>query len=391
MVHTSPAIGRAARARPASPPVTEPFRKKHPVVLSLLLHPKKLANTLWLMREASRRGVEMEDLPDEVLAPRLLKKFDATPWGLVPDDQVTREPLADPELDRAVAEATEGRWEAGAELLASTRGRWARRDEVVRALAGCAAANQAFLRRWQEKDGSNPDLASLRAIALVHLAWQARGSRRAAETSAEQMAGFHRFLLQADEAVDVAAALAPEDPTPWMTRVMLARGLSYDHERFREAWAELVARDPHHRGGHVQALQYWCAKWHGSHELMMGFAEEAMRAHPSLAVLPMLATEELPDREDGDDDAPWQTPVVREALEVLLPRLAGEGNAPRAVRTDRGYAIFALTANGRHAEAVEQFRVLGAQADADPWASREHGLMAFLQQRAEACERAGRP
>ncbi|GAA2668131.1 MULTISPECIES: DUF4034 domain-containing protein [Actinosynnema] len=361
------------------------------MVLSLLLHPKKFVNTLRLMREASKRGVEMEDLPDEVLAPLLLKKFDATRWGLVPNDQVTRKPPADPELDRAVAEANEGRWEAGAELLASTRGDWARRDEVMRALARCVEVNQAFLRRWQEKDGSNPDLASLRSIALVHLAWQARGSRRAAQTSDEQAAGFHRFLAQADEAVDVAAGLLPDDPTPWMARVMVARGLGYDHDQFREAWGELVARDPHHRGGHVQALQYWCAKWHGSDELMMAFAEEAMRSHPSLAVLPMLATEELPDREDGDDDAPWQTPVVREALEVLLPRLAAEGNAPRAVRTDRGYAIFALTANGRHAEAVEQFRILGAQADADPWASRSNGLLAFLQQRADACRRAGKP
>lgn len=290
MVHTSPAIGRATRARRASPPVTEPFRKKHHVVLSLLLHPKKFVRTLRLMREASKRGVEMEDLPDEVLAPLLLKKFDATRWGLVPDDQVTSKPLVDPELALAVAEANEGRWEAGAELLASTRGHWARRDEVMRALAGCVEVNQAFLRRWQEKDGSNPDLASLRSIALVHLAWRARGSRRANETSDEQAAGFHRYLLEADEAVDVAAGLLPEDPTPWMARVMIARGLGYDHDRFREAWGELVARDPHHRGGHVQALQYWCAKWRGSHELMMAFAEEAMRSHPSLAALPMMAT-----------------------------------------------------------------------------------------------------
>ena len=53
--------------------------------------------------------------------------------------------------------------------------------------------------------------------------------------------------------------MLPDDPTPWNTLLTLARGLRRDHDEFRAMWTELIARDPLHHNGHLQALQYWCA------------------------------------------------------------------------------------------------------------------------------------
>ncbi|WP_328447613.1 hypothetical protein [Amycolatopsis sp. NBC_00438] len=47
----------------------------------------------------------------------------------------------------------------------------------------------------------------------------------------------------------------------------------------------------------------------------------------------------------------WRSRYVRDALDLALPRLDGEG-----AREDRGYAIYALHRDGRHDEAVAQFR-----------------------------------
>lgn len=358
------------------------------MVLSLLKQPGKLLAVISLMREAKRRGVEVEDLPDEWVAARLTGRVDVTRWGLVPDVEVVVRGPADPELDAATDAAAEGRWEPAARLLSSTRGNWERREEVVRALADCAVRNGGFLQEWHEDDPGDGDLAVLHAQSLVHLAWEARGTARAAQTSRDRFEGFHRVLSRAQVAAHRAADALPEDPTPWTTLVTTARGLSYDHDRFGRVWEELVARAPHHRPAHVQALQYWCRKWSGSHELMCDFATRAVDASPTLAALPLIAALEGVE----DDPKVWRSPMVRDALAVLLPRLAGEGAATKAQRSDRGLAIAALMVGKRHDEAVDQFRVLGPHADGEPWQNYfPNPRLGFLQARIEACKGARKP
>lgn len=358
------------------------------MVLSLLKQPGKLLAVISLMREAKRRGVEFEDLPDEVVAARLTGRVDVTRWGLVPDAEVVARGPVDAELDTATAAADEGRWEPAARLLSSTWGNWDRREEVVRALAECAVRNGGFLQEWHEVDPGHGDLAVLYAQSLVYLAWEARGTARAAQTSRAQFEGFHRVLSRAQVAAHQAADALPEDPTPWTSLAMTARGLSYDHDRFGRVWDELVARAPHHRSGHVQALQYWCRKWSGSHELMCDFAVRAMNTSPALAALPLMAALEGV----GDDPKVWRSPMVRDALDVLLPRLAGEGAATKALRSDRGLAIAALLVTKRYDEALDQFRVLGPHADGEPWQNYfSNPRLGFLQGRIEACKGARKP
>jgi hypothetical protein len=358
------------------------------VVLSLLKQPGKLLAVISLMREAKRRGVEFEDLPDEVVAARLTGRVDVTRWGLVPDAEVVVRGPVDTGLDAACAAATEGSWEPAAQLLSSTWGNWERREEVVRALADLAVGNGSFLQEWHDADPANGDLAVLYAQSLVRLAWEARGTARAATSALDSTRWNPSNWAWLVCAARRAAEALPGDPTPWTTLVTAARGLSYDHDRFARVWDELVARAPHHRPGHVQALQYWCRKWSGSHELMCDFATRAANASPALAALPLVAALEG----GGDDPKVWRSPMVRDALDVLLPRLAGEGAATKAQRSDRGLAIAALLVAKRYDEAVDQFRVLGPHADAEPWQNYfPNSRLGFLQGRIEACKGAREP
>ncbi|MFD7654308.1 DUF4034 domain-containing protein [Actinosynnema sp. NPDC059797] len=355
------------------------------MVLSLLRDPLKTIAVISLMREAKRRGVEFEDLPDEVVAARLTGRVDVTRWGLVPDAEVVARGPVDVELDAACEAAAEGRWEPAAQLMSATRGHWERRDDVVRALADLGIRHDTFLRRWHEADPTDGDLLVVHSLTLVYRGWQVRGTARAAQTTQAQFEGFHRMLARAAAVARRAAEELPEDPTPWMVTAMLARGLSFDHDDFNRVWDELVARDPHHRSGHAQALQYWCRKWRGSHELMCDFATRAAASSPSLAALPLQAALEGVE----DDREVWRSPMVHDALEALLPRLAGEGAATRSLRSDRGLAIAALMIHKRFGEAIDQFRVLGPHADAEPWRSYfDNPRLGFLQGRIEACKRA---
>jgi hypothetical protein len=63
----------------------------------------------------------------------------------------------------------------------------------------------------------------------------------------------------------------------------------------------------------------------------------------------------------------WRSRFVRDALDAALPWLDGEGTQHPATREDRAYAICALHHNGRHDEAVDQFRKLGGHADGYVW------------------------
>ncbi|MEV6596695.1 hypothetical protein AB0M36_07485 [Actinoplanes sp. NPDC051346] len=348
--------------------------------MSLFNKPREYLNILKLMREASRRGIEIDDMPIEVVAAALRpKKADPARHGLAPDDELTTEATTrgtpDNDLERATAAASTGQWEPAALLIASTWLDWERRTSVVGHFAELAADDDAWLAAWRKARPHDGDLAVVHAESLLLLAWQIRGSAYATSTSQDQFEGFHRVLTEAEQAAWQATRVLPDDPTPWNTLMMVACGMSYDHDAFGRLWTELVRRAPHHLGAHARALQYWCQKWHGSHELMIDFATRAAASSPDLIHLPLHAAMELENADAPD----WSSPMVQRSIDALLPR-------PDLKHRDRSWLAYALTKSKRYDEAVEQFRHLGTDASGSPWDSwGDTAKMIFAEIRAEAC------
>ncbi|HUQ55365.1 DUF4034 domain-containing protein [Lentzea sp.] len=346
------------------------------MVLSLLFKPKALVAVVRLMREAKRLGVEIDELPPEVVAAHVLPRTHPERYGLVPDAEVTTAPpIEDLALAAVKDDVRAGNWENAADLVASTSGDWDRRQRVVQALADLAAKNDAWMSAWHATRPGDPHWVVVHAMSLVALAWDIRGSAPSSQTTRPQFEGFHRVLAEAREVTAVAAAVLPDDPTPWNTQLALARGLQVSHDEFREIWDELVARDPLHHNGHQQALQYWCRKWHGSDEMALEFAVAAAARSPKFLALPLRAA-----YESGSPQM-WRVPSVVGAVDSLLARLEDEGSGTSSVRDDRGYAAFGLIQLGRFEEAVGQFRALGALADAGPWDCFEEPRITFLSLR----------
>ncbi|WP_285500291.1 DUF4034 domain-containing protein [Actinokineospora sp. NBRC 105648] len=332
-----------------------------------------------MRQEARRLGVAPAALPSDVVAALMLPQLDMAKWGLVPNSEVSAERYVDPSLQVVVTAAREGNWEPAAGRLEETWGDWEARVLVVRALAEVAVQDDTWLRAWQAARPDDPGHAVVQAQTLVIVAWQVRGAQRAVNTTGEQFAGFHRVLVEARSAALTAAAEAPEDPTPWSIHVNLARGLSYHHEDFAAVWDQLIARDPLHHVGHLHALQYWCAKWAGSHDLMTDFATRVAATSPRLAVLPLIAAFE-------HDDELWSSPSVLTALDVVQARLASEDSNTILTRNERGWVIHTLLPNKRFDEAVVQFRALGPHADGEPWSMHEKPRLWFLKSRVDACK-----
>jgi hypothetical protein len=113
---------------------------------------------------------------------------------------------------------------------------------------------------------------------------------------------------------------------------------------------------------------------------------------PSLTPLPLRAAFEMA----MEGNPIWRSRYVREALDAALPWLDDEGAEHPATRDDRAYAIYALHHNGRHDEAVAQFRKLGGHADGYVWhfttdvKRSADPVKQFASLRAQACRKAGR-
>ncbi|RJQ82353.1 DUF4034 domain-containing protein [Pseudonocardiaceae bacterium YIM PH 21723] len=335
-------------------------------------------------REAKRRGMGLMEFMDSVSSKELaelLDPVDPVRWGLVPDDQVTLEsPFRDQDLETATAAAHAGDWRPVADLLHRAGQDWDRRAGYVAVFGRIAAGDDAFLRDWRSARPQDPGAAMIYAESLVQLAWQIRGGRTAGETSDEQFEGFHRVIQQVEPAALAASQLAPHDPTPWFTLITAARGLGYEHDRFRALWQELIQRAPAHRRAHESALQYWCRKWYGSDEEMFAFAEAAASAHPQLHHLRLQAAVES----QAEDKVIWRVAGRAQWLDTERELLAGPDGARPDAPVRRSYLAYCLMAAKRWPEALEQLRLIGPYAGG-VWARFGDPVEAFLHHRKATC------
>lgn len=355
-----------------------------------ILSPKGIKLMRVYRQEAKRRGIGFLELLNTAtqeeqreLAMRAFSGHDVTRWGLPPWTELVGETTSGvPAIEAAVEAAKNGEWELPAQVLAESYGDWDLRARTVMSLAKVAADDDGWLTAWREARPADRDVAVVDGEALMILAWQLRGSARAKNTTAEQFGGFHRVLPRAAEVAEQATQAVPDDPTPWFSLVTIGRGLSYNHAKFGRIWQGVVDRAPLHRAAHASALQYWCAKWSGSHERMFAFAEEAIEKSPSLSVLMVQAAYEF------DDKKAWRQSNVQDGLEVLLTWLAGEGANSLHVRDDLGWAVLALVQSGRAAEALPLFQKLGTYAGGAPWHYWEEPVLVFDQFRAKVVKAA---
>jgi tetratricopeptide (TPR) repeat protein len=322
--------------------------------------------------------------------------IDPAKYGLVPAAQLdSRFAGPDPEADAVAQAALAGDWRRAAAYLAGAGRDWDLRWYRLGILTHAAAEDDAWLKAWRTEYPGDPAAALVHADALVVLAGKVRGAKLAKHTTAEQFEGFHRLLAEALPACQEAARMAPDDPCPWIAQLTIARGLSWSNDDFRALWAEVGARDPHHFGAHMSALQYWCAKWSGSHELMYAFAEQAAASAPQGSLLSVLRLEALMEHASREPKAPvYNQPFVQAAVDATLDAVDRAPAGHHRLPTVRHLLADTLFQTKRYAEAVEQFRAVGGYVGSPPWSYSANPVKEFVFARTNtfvAWEKAGCP
>ncbi|MEU9109850.1 hypothetical protein AB0D54_37085 [Streptomyces xanthophaeus] len=316
--------------------------------------------------------------------------------GLLPQSgQNTGRAAPNPELESAAAAAARGNWEPAARMMAETRERrdWARRSSCAATFGSHKAAlPDSWLHAWEAAVGpDDPDVALVRAKAMVNLAWHQRGGGWAKHTSPEQFAGFHATLVRVPQENARAAELNPDDPTPYINEIWAALGLGYSEESMDRIWKEITARDPHHYGAHYAALQYWCAKWRGSEERATAFAEKAAAEAPLgslLTALPLIAWYEHRDRNASSAD--FRSPHLVSLVDAALADVAAAPSSNRNSAEVRHLLAYFLTRQKRYDEALAQFRLVDGYVDALPWRYRTDSAEFYCHWRERAARGARR-
>ncbi|MQY14858.1 hypothetical protein SRB5_50340 [Streptomyces sp. RB5] len=293
--------------------------------------------------------------------------------GFVPPERLDadRDQPADPRDGAVRAAVRAGDWQAAATYLAEAGGDWQERYHRAGQLAAEAAKDDAWLLAWRQAHPHDPGAALVNADALIDLAWAIRGNGLGSTVGEESARRFHEVLHRARQACAEAQALGGGDPSPYIVEMALAMGLGYPHERMRELWAETEKRDPYHLGAYTRALQYWCAKWRGSHEESFAFAATAAsRAYPGslLTLLPLYAHFEYETSQDDlDPDEYYKRPEIVAAVDACLADVAAAPPHNRRVPQVRHFLAWCLYWQDRYPEAVEQFRLIDGYAGATPW------------------------
>ncbi|MGY0487537.1 hypothetical protein [Streptomyces sp. WG-D5] len=278
--------------------------------------------------------------------------------------------LDDTELGTARTALAQGRWTAARALLAATGADWDLRGHRVMGLAAEPTA-RAWARDWLLAEPDSADAAVLLACAGVLRAVAGRGRP-------------DRVRAACDE----AAELVPDDPTPWLGRLLLERELGLEEDVVR-LFDEVRLRHPgHHHAHHLMVARLAERRadvgqdpLHEVYDFASWAAEQAPPDSP-LALLPVVAHAEryrvlaragvLPD--DARLSGHWSGRRARLVLKAAFDwwlEWGGTRERPGAThprgRIDLNYLAHAKYCEGRPAEAAALFHRIGRHSTPHPW------------------------
>jgi tetratricopeptide (TPR) repeat protein len=278
--------------------------------------------------------------------------------------------LDDTDLVTARTALAQGRWTEVRALLAATGDDWDRRGHRITVLAQEPTA-AAWTRDWQLAEPESTDAPVLLACA---------GAARA-------LAGKGR-PDRAREALRAAAALVPDDPTPWLALLILERRIGRE-EDVVQIFDEVRHRHPgHHHAHHLMVARLAERRaaagqdpLHEVYDFASWAAEQAPPASP-LAVLPVVAHAEryrvlaAAGIEPADPVASghWTGRRARLVMKTAFdwwlergegPDRGGPGHPRGAV--DLNFLAHAKYCEGRPAEAAVLFHRIGPHLTPEPW------------------------
>ncbi|PWI41671.1 hypothetical protein [Streptomyces sp. ICBB 8177] len=276
----------------------------------------------------------------------------------------------DSQLARACTDVRAGRYFGAQQVLLDARDDFDLRAHRSLVLAS-EAADSDLAERWLAEEPS----------AESALLWARVAMLRALRTAD---AGDHRapaLTRIAETACERAAALWPQDPTPWVAQLALARlnrpadpapqGLLTGPPGPWYLFARILRLDPWNREAHHRFLSFFFTRYGGSASArwdVASFLSHRAPATSALRLLPLVALVEEYNSTAPLADRTWEQSQWRSTAMAIyhnwLPTVSGYRFTPVL---DLAYLAHALFMARRELEAREVFTAMGPYASRMPW------------------------
>ncbi|NET37258.1 MAG: DUF4034 domain-containing protein [Cyanothece sp. SIO1E1] len=206
----------------------------------------------------------------------------------------------------------------------------------------------------------------LRGMLLTHYGWEIREAKWGRDVPTEVRAQFKQYLQAAQNDMERAAELNPDDPNVWSQLILIARGLSLPRNVWEHYYQQGLAANPHHLGVRGHQLISLSPKWFGSREDMLVFAQANYTAaqqadKPLLGAVTLGAFREIDRQEQGYLSQPRVWTQMQEIYKGIFAKY------PDDIRMRYYYAYDAYIAQ-QYEEALRQFEMIGDRwTTGTPW------------------------
>ncbi|MFE7114700.1 hypothetical protein ACFU99_04670 [Streptomyces sp. NPDC057654] len=285
---------------------------------------------------------------------------------------VWRPAADDRQLARACMDVRTGRYLSAHEALKDARGKFDLRAHRSLVLAS-EAADSDLAERWlAEEPGAEAALLWARVAMLRAL--------RMADAHDRRQGALVRI---AQSACERAAEMLPEDPTPWVIQLALARlqkvrdpapqGLLTAPPGPWYLFAHILRLDPWNREAHHRFLAYFFTRHGGSASArwdVASFLSQRAPATSALRLLPLVALVEDYDPHALLADRTWeQTQWRATAMGIYHTWFPQVAQYPFTPVLDLAYLAHALYMAKCEFEAREVFTAMGPYASRMPWSA----------------------
>jgi hypothetical protein len=175
----------------------------------------------------------------------------------------------DAEASRLRTAVASGDWRS-VELALGAATEHLRREFLVDAISQ-QSGNPSWADPWIREQPASATARLMWGACAAQYAWKVRTGAVPEHVAPDRMAGFHQWLMNAEDQLGHASALAPQDSAPWVNLLWCAVGLGTPLAETQKRWDGVFQRDPESELGAMALTTCIGPRWNGTADLMWEF------------------------------------------------------------------------------------------------------------------------
>jgi len=299
----------------------------------------------------------------------------------------------DPEGQRLRQAAGARDWRSVEAALSATRE--ALRREFLADAVAMNCEDLSWVDAWVREQPESQTARLMWGACAVQLAWKVRSGLAPRYVSSDQMKGFHDWLNHAQEQLDAAANMAPDDSAPWVALLWCGVGLGIPIDDARARFDNAISRNPQTELATLAYTTHIGPRWNGERDLMWTFIRDLTgrepEGSPRWSLVPTGHMEQwVSDRMRGDSAVHpsryWQQAEVQRDIDDAYAKYLGSPAKRHSYLESQFRELFAgcFYLMGARDKLRKELEQIGPGIQGLPWGYLGSTLVAYQSAREAA-------